>query len=80
MAKYDPLRRYLARQKTAQVDLTFTEIERMIGALLPKRATQPPWWAEASPEQPRSVQVAAWEQAGFQAELHAGERVRFTRR
>ena len=46
MAKYEPLRRYLARQKTARVELTFTDIERMIGAFLPKAAARPTWWDE----------------------------------
>jgi hypothetical protein len=79
MAKYDPLRRYLARQKTAEVDLTFSEIERLIGALLPKRATQAGWWDDTSPGQTPSIQSAAWREARFRAELQPGDRVRFVR-
>lgn len=41
MAKYEPLRRYLARQKTARVELTFSDIERLIGAFPPKAAALP---------------------------------------
>uniref|UniRef100_B0T5I7 DUF7662 domain-containing protein n=1 Tax=Caulobacter sp. (strain K31) TaxID=366602 RepID=B0T5I7_CAUSK len=46
MAKYDPLKRYLARQKSPSVELSFTEMERLIGALLPKRAVALAWWSE----------------------------------
>lgn len=44
MAKYEPLRRYLARQKAVRVEMTFSEIERMIGSFLPKRAQSTAWW------------------------------------
>ena len=78
MAKYEPLRRYLARQKTARVELTFTDIERLIGAFLPKAAARPTWWVEieasASP-----VQVQAWRAAGYRAQLARSECVVFER-
>ena len=74
MAKYEPLRRYLARQKTARVDLTFAEIERLIGALLPKRAQSPNWW---NPGDEDAVQAQAWRSAGFVAGLNGREQVRF---
>lgn len=77
MAKYEPLRRYLARQKSPQVEMSFSEIERMIGALLPKRAQQPDWWTDAV--DPLSVQAQSWRSAGYQARLDGTERVRFER-
>jgi len=83
MGKYDPLARYLQRQRarTATCELTFVEIERMIGALLPKGANRPEWWAGPSPPGVSAVQRAAWEQAGFEAALAPREeRVRFCRR
>lgn len=43
MAKYDPLRRYLVRQKAQSIELTFSEIERLIGAMLPKGAMNAAW-------------------------------------
>lgn len=77
MAKYEPLRRYLARQKTARVELTFTDIERMIGAFLPKAAMRPTWWDEIEAAAPAAVQVQAWRSAGYRAELARGEKVVF---
>lgn len=79
MAKYEPLRRYLARQKTSHVELTFTEIERLIGAMLPKRAQRPQWWSTADAHAVPGVQTAAWRSAGFVASLNGEEKVRFDR-
>ncbi len=81
MAKYEPLRRYLARQKTARVELTFTDIERMIGAFLPKAAARPAWWDEVEVEAaaPPAVQLQAWRSAGYRAQLARNEKVVFER-
>jgi hypothetical protein len=76
MAKYDPLRRYLARQKTVRVALSFREIERLIGAFLPKAALTASWWS--TPE-PSAAQAKAWPAAGYRARLDAGELVVFER-
>lgn len=76
MAKYEPLRRYLARQRTARVELSFTDIERMIGAFLPKAAARPTWWNAVEAPAP---QVRAWRAAGYRAELAPDERVVFER-
>ena len=38
MGKYDPLRDHLRRQKADEFDLTFQEIERKLGAMLPNSA------------------------------------------
>lgn len=77
MAKYDPLKRYLSRQKISRVEMSFAEIERVIGAFLPKRAQSPDWWVSA--EAPATVQAAAWRSAGFRARLTGSERVLFER-
>jgi hypothetical protein len=80
MAKYDPLQRFLSRQKTECVMLSFREIEAMIGGLLPKGAETPDWWAADSVQNPKAVQAAAWARAGYSATLLKGEdRVRFHR-
>lgn len=79
MAKYDPLKRYLSRQKTARVDLTFPEVERIIGAMLPKSAMRSQWWANEESASLTHVQVAAWREAGFKAFLEGNDRVRFER-
>lgn len=78
MAKYEPLRRYLARQRAARVEMSFSEIENMIGALLPKAATRAAWWEDRA-DTVKAVQVQAWGKAGYRAQLHAGERVVFER-
>lgn len=67
MAKYDPLRDHLARQGSARVSMTFREIERVLGAPLPRSARDHgAWWAnEASP---KPVQKQAWAEAGYVVE------------
>lgn len=79
MAKYEPLVRYLRRQKKAEVELSFRDIERIVGGLLPKAAADPGWWrvehTSSAPPQQR-----AFAEAGYapEPELKA-ERVRFVR-
>lgn len=75
MGKYDPLCAYLRRQKGDPVDLSFRDIERKLGALLPKAALIDSWWSPAA-----GVQSQAWLDAGFEATpLIKSERVLFTR-
>jgi hypothetical protein len=64
MAKYDSIPKFLSRKHNAGILLTFGEIERIIGAALPRAAAQPGWWADAG-----SVQSDAWRSAGYRAEL-----------
>jgi hypothetical protein len=79
MAKYEPIRRYLARQKGARVELSFSEIERMIGGFLPKAASRAQWWTHMSREGRAPVQILAWGAAGYHARLTTAERVVFER-
>lgn len=79
MAKYDPLRRYLTRQKTGRVELSFSDIEHLIGAYLPKAAARSSWWTGEGAGRPSDVQVQAWRAAGYEAELVRGEKVVFQR-
>ncbi len=45
MSKYAPLHHYLVRVKTNKLTLTFAEIEKIIGANLPRSAfNYPEWW------------------------------------
>ncbi|MGO4410049.1 MULTISPECIES: DUF7662 domain-containing protein [unclassified Brevundimonas] len=79
MAKYDPLARYLRRQKAAAVELSFRDIERIVGGLLPKASADLKWWRVV--DAPSALpQQRAFAQAGFTPEpdLRA-ERVRFVR-
>jgi hypothetical protein len=80
MAKYDPLRRCLARQKTVRVELSFADVERLIGAYLPKAATRAAWWSGEDQGPNTTVQVQAWRAAGYRAALAGGERVLVERR
>jgi hypothetical protein len=80
VAKYDPLCGYLRRQRASEFELTFAEIERVIGALLPHSAQRPQWWANVADPQTTHVQRRAWGEAGYDAFLVLGkDRVRFKR-
>lgn len=81
MRKYDALSGHLRRQTADELEMTFTEIERVIGAMLPKSASRPQWWANVTDADTTHVQRAAWGGAGFDAFLIAGaDRVKFRRR
>lgn len=77
MGKYDPLGRHLRRQKGAIYEMSFRDIERVLGALLPRAAYRPQWWASEAPD---AAHRAAWMAAGYEADADvAAERVRFAR-
>ena len=79
MAKYDPLRDHLRRRGGAELELSFADVERIIGAMLPNSAARPQWWANE--EAGTHVQSRTWREAGYDAFLIAGkEMVRFRRR
>lgn len=73
MGKYDPLVAHLKRRSVTEVELSFTDIEHRLGALLPKAAWADTWWTGDG------VQVRAWSAVGYAAELAGPERVRFRR-
>jgi hypothetical protein len=80
MGKYDPLGGYLRRQRLTEVELSFAEIERIIGAMLPGSAARPRWWANVADPDTTHVQRKAWGDAGYEAFLVVGkDRVRFRR-
>lgn len=72
--KYDPLCTYLSTQVLSELTLTFDEIERIIGAPLPKSADTPQWWANVTDPATSHVQRHAWREAGYDAFLLAGSR------
>lgn len=79
MAKYQPLAAFLQRQKQAEVTLTFRDIERIVGGILPKAAMTEAWWLP-DPSAPDKPQHAAFAAAGFVAEPRIrAETVRFVR-
>lgn len=77
MSKYLPLATFLRRQKTETVVLTFAEIERIVGRILPKASADPTWWrADATSLQPQKRVLF---EAGFTAEANLrAETVRFS--
>lgn len=79
MAKYTPLVRYLRRQRTTEVTLTFRDIERIVGGFLPKASSDLDWWrAEAAASV--SPQMRAFAEAGFDPKPEIrSERVLFIR-
>jgi len=80
MGKYDPLEGHLRRQKTVTYEMTFRDIERVLGGLLPKGAQRPEWWANEQNPATRHMQRHAWLRAGFRATPHNdAETVRFDR-
>jgi hypothetical protein len=65
MSKYAPLGEYLRKQKSKLVPITFVEIERIIGAKLPKSQRYPAWWSN-NPW--NNVMTQIWLDAGFETE------------
>jgi hypothetical protein len=66
MTKYAPLRDFLKKQNRQLVRVTFTEIEKVIGAPLPASARKHrPWWSN-NPS--NSVITDAWLEAGYRSE------------
>lgn len=63
VSKYDPLTDYLGRQKKAEIPLRFSEIEAIVGALLPPSAhTHRAWWSNNASN---NVMTKAWLAAGY---------------
>ena len=80
MSKYEGLGNLLVRGGHSEVVLTFAEIERAAGVILPDSARRPQYWENArKPEHIRGANKAARE-AGYRSFLIAGaDRVRFVR-
>lgn len=80
MAKYDPLHHHLRRKTDPELEMSFTDIERIVGAMLPKSAERPQWWANETSDDTSHVQCRSWRLAGYDAFLIGRERVLFRRR
>src|ERR1700693_3663209 len=66
MGKYEPLARFLRKQRASEVQLTFGEIERIVGAKLPPSARkQRAWWSN-NPD--NSVMTKVWPRGRFRSE------------
>ena len=78
MRKYDPLKRYLLSQRGDFCTLTFSHIEKIIGASLPSSARKrAQWWGNDKTH----VQALSWIMAGWNTERPnlAEQQVFFTR-
>jgi len=66
MLTYEPLEHYLGKQSADEVPMTFTELERIIGAKLPPSAHKEgnAWWSN---NRNGHSQAVAWLNAGFEA-------------
>jgi hypothetical protein len=77
MPKYDPLAAYLRRHGREELFLSFRDIERILGGILPKASRSETWWA-ANGDAPQS---RAWSSAGFEPQVDfRTETVRFIRK
>ena len=78
MAKYDPLFRHLCAANDDAVEMTFDEIETLVGPL-PRAASQRDWWNN-DPTLGHAPQIRAWLDAGRQVEHldRTNRRVRFS--
>jgi hypothetical protein len=65
MGKYDPLRAFLLSKETAEVSLTFDEIEALLGAPLPASRRYPAWWSNNPSNNPMT---RVWLDAGYRTE------------
>ena len=81
MSKYWPLRDYLRSKSSPTVELTFSEIEEIIGNPLPPSAYAPRWWTLGKSQRPNPLWQEAWSSAGYDATLrHGADTVEFRRR
>ena len=66
MSKYEPLGDFLRAQREQEVPLSFSEIERIIGAPLPPKAKDIRAWWSNNPG--NNVMTKVWLAAGFRTE------------
>ena len=79
MGKYEPLGAYLRSAAGSEIVLTFAQIERIISARLPDIAMRSQWWLSTTGRGATPIQTEGWRSVGFDAKLHAGRKVKFTR-
>jgi hypothetical protein len=79
MGKYDPLFDYLCRASDGRLEMTFSEIEQLVGPLPASASVYPMWWANEA-DGGRHVQARAWLNAGREVESvdRATQRVVFS--
>lgn len=81
MNKYDPLQTYLDRHEADRCTLSFAEIERIVGAALPRSAREHRQWWENQEDTRNRPQAKAWQSVGWEVRsVQLGQRVEFVRR
>lgn len=65
-SKYDALGDYLAGLQAIEASLSFSDIERIIGASLPEKAVNYPAWWSNNPS--NNTMTKVWLEAGFRTE------------
>lgn len=85
MGKYDALgvflRRWKFRNDAEGVELSFNQIESLIGGLLPRGAAAPEWWCINGHADRSTPHRRVWLEAGFDAIAEPkAEKVYFRRR
>jgi len=85
MGKYDALgaflRRWRVRHDADGIELSYSHIESIIGAVLPRAAFGADWWSAAEVSEAEPPHRRAWLDAGFEAVAQpARECVYFRRR
>ncbi len=67
MAKYDPLRDFLAGLPRGQrrVTMSFAKVEEVLGASLPPSAHQYEDWWQGSTRWSKAITIRAWEKVGW---------------
>lgn len=80
MSKYAPLRRRLESEPGPTLEVTFAEVDAIVGGLPASARRHSAWWSNE--EEGTHVQARAWMHAGWRVEAvdRRGERVRFVRR
>lgn len=65
MGKYSPLKEFLVEQRKNHVQMTFSEIETVLGIDLPASKQYPAWWSNNPSNNPMTKE---WLAAGFETE------------
>ena len=79
MSKYEPLFRHLCAADDDAIDMTFEQIEQLVGPLPRAASVRREWWSNERADS-SGVQTKAWLDAGRQVESidRAARRVRFS--
>jgi hypothetical protein len=79
MSKYSALRRHLERKASPSIEMTFDEVEKVVGGLPASARRYSAWWSNE--REGTHVQAHAWMDAGWRVESVnlTAERVRFAK-